>query len=113
MDPAVQTRLAGLVRSVVVRCPTEHDVGARPGLDLERAALDRPLGEPAGEVLTAGDRGEHLGRCAAEGAVSRAIALERRRHERGQLVGYPGRAEDPRDARGLCPGILRLPPPRA
>src|SRR5437879_10216104 len=70
VNTAVQTRLAGLVRGVVVGGPLQDDVGARPRLDPERSLLDGPLGETAWEVLAAGDPGKDLGRRAAERAVA-------------------------------------------
>ena len=45
--------------------------------------------------------------------MTRDVALERRRHERRQLVGDPRRPEDPPDAGSLCLGIRRVPLPRA
>src|SRR2546430_55597 len=70
VDPAEDARLPGLIGRVVVRPPRKNDARARSRVDPERARLDRPLRETAGEVLAAGDPRHDLRRGAAERAMS-------------------------------------------
>ena len=62
-----------------------------PTSNFSEPACDRVAAEAAGEVLAAGERGQHLGRGAAERAVTRDVARERRRDEGRQLVRHPRR----------------------
>src|SRR3990172_1183699 len=95
VDPTVQARDARLIGGVVIRRPLQRHVLRRTALDLERARRDRPLGEPAWEVLAAGDGREHLRSGPTESAVAGHVPGEGRRHERGLLVRHPlGRSEE-------------------
>src|SRR5664280_2074898 len=108
VDASPQPGLARLVGGVVVGCPLEPDVGGRANLELERAGLDRVPAAPTREVLAPGEADEHLRGGPAERAVPGRVRRERRRDERGELVGNPGRREDPRDPADLGFRVLRM-----
>src|SRR5664279_5056241 len=74
VDPAIEARLAGLVRCVKIGGPFKPDVGRGTLLELERTGRDGVTADTTREVLAAGEAGEDLGGRPAEGAVARHVA---------------------------------------
>jgi len=93
-----QARDPGLVGGVLVGRPLQDHGLGRTVLEFEVLVLvGDERAHAAGEELASGQPGHHLGRGAAERAVPRYVAGERRRDEGVSLVREPHQGPDPSD----------------
>src|SRR5829696_9513050 len=84
VDTAVDARDPGLVGGVVVGGRLQHDIPARPPLDVEASAGLTALEQPARKIRAARERREDLSGGAAEGAVAGHVPRKGRGDERGR-----------------------------